>query len=132
VLVLAGCGGTSAKANYEHHLQKDGAVLYHCCLSLAGAKHVHKVQLRVHAATLDLASAKPPPAIHADAQAVLAGFRFADTMLSRLARDLARGDDAARFKDEYAFKTARVLRQLVAAVHDLKQRGYDVGVIANG
>jgi hypothetical protein len=131
VLVLAGCGSSSPKANYEHHLQKDGAVLHHCCVTLTGAAHVHKVQRRVHAATLDLASATPPADARADAKAILAGFRFADTMLARLAGDLDRHDRGAEYRDEYIFKRSPILLRLVAAVHRLQQRGYDVGVIAN-
>jgi len=130
VLVLAGCGGNGTRARFERHLKADGLLVYRCCSTLTSPAQLRAAHRKVHAAAVDLAGVPAPADAQADRRTILAGFRFFDTILGKLAGDLARGDLNAFHADGKVFQKGAGFRGFNAAVRDLKRKGYDVGVLA--
>jgi hypothetical protein len=85
---------------------------------------------RIHRATLDLASVRPPADARADTKAILRGFRFADRLVARLAHDAGRGDRAALIRDLRPSRSRYAFASFGAAVRDLRRKHYDVGVLS--
>jgi hypothetical protein len=144
--LLAGCGGTSddARSSFGQHLRKDGLVLYRISAVLqppstnqtSPARRIRlwtaelrAAEPRIHAATVDLASVRPPADARADTRAILKGFRFADRLVAQLARDVGRRDRAATLRDLRPDRSNRVFASFRAAVRDLQRKSYDVGVL---
>jgi hypothetical protein len=129
VLLLAACGGNATRARFERHLKADASLVAHCCATLATTAQLRAAHRQVHAATVDLAAVAAPPDAQADKRTILAGFRFADTLLAKLAHDIARGDGRAFLTDGEAFRKGAGFRGFDAAVRDLQRKGYDVGLL---
>ena len=129
VLLAAACGGNGARARFERHLKADALLVAQCCSTMTTTAELRAAHRKVHAATVDLASVPAPPDVQADRRTILNGFRFADTILGRIARDIARGDRTAFRRDGAVFRKGAGFRGFDAAVADLKRKGYDVGVL---
>jgi hypothetical protein len=142
VVLLAGCGDSGTRADFEHHLQRDGRVLYHASSVLrpppsksisVWAAELQAARPRLHAAVVDLAAVKAPSDARADTKALLRGFRFADSLIARLARDTARRDRVAIVRDGSSLRpgsSQRIFGPFRAAVRDLRRKGYAVGVLS--
>jgi hypothetical protein len=151
LFLLAGCGGggktttkPSAKATFQSHLKRDGQALAYASTAIPPprnksmtlwASELRKARRRVHAAVVDLAALRPPANARADTSKITAGFRYVDTLLTRLAPDVARRNRAAFVRDGSMLKSSRaspVFDPFNAAVRDLQRKGYDVGVLGLG
>jgi hypothetical protein len=145
--LLAGCGTTShgAKTSFGQHLRKDGLVLYRVSAVLRPpltkstptakrirlwAAELRAARPRIHAATADLASVRPPADARADTKAILKGFRFTDRLVAQLAHDVGRGDRGAVLRDLRPGRSGPVFASFRAAVRDLRRKRYDVGVLS--
>ncbi len=134
VLLLAGCGGSGrmSKTDYERAVNDDGRLLSSVFGSVdSGSANLHQLSVRVTRARRqldqvrsDLADVKPPKrAERAHRQLVVA--------LDTLSQDLRRLAQAAKGGKPSAVQEARArlsapARQLVAAIQQLQQAGFDI------
>jgi hypothetical protein len=134
LLVLAGCGGGGrmAKPDYELRVNDAGRKLSQVFGTIdQGRRNLHQLGVRVARAqrTLDevrtqLRDVKPPEqAERAHRQLVISLDTLSDD-LGMLAAAAKRGDQAAT--DEARARLSTPARQLVAAIQQLQQAGFDI------
>jgi plasmid stabilization system protein ParE len=127
LVLLAGCGGSNrvSKAEYERTLNDDGRLLSSVFGSVdQGTTNLHQLSVRVSRARAqldrvrsDLDDLKPP--------------EQAERAHRQLSRDLERLVQTADAGDRAAAQEARArlsapARQLVAAIQQLQQAGFDI------
>jgi hypothetical protein len=139
VVALAGCGGGGAKpltkAQYEQHLQADGAAAQRATKSLAGgtrplalAKSLAQVQAELRRVADDLDGLRPPSDAVRDNARIARGLRGLAASFEPLRRKLAAGQKLNLAQEFAKLQEPKSVADAQLAINDLQRKGYAVGV----
>jgi hypothetical protein len=139
VFALAGCGGGGpkplTKAQYERHLQADGAAAQRATRSLgtntrplALAKNLAQIQATLRRIADDLDGLRPPSDAVRDNARIAAGLRGLAASFEPLRRKLAAGKKVDLAQEFAQLNQPKSVADAQRAINDLQRKGYTVGV----